>query len=125
MSLLNISNIDDKEAEALAHYRASQQQLPVPEEAASASPERDHVGQPMPRGSRLQDRGSAGAASTSVSYTVQPGDTLRGIAEWFYGDRSLWRDIYAATRSGIRDPQSIETGLELIIPRQGGSKPLA
>ena len=89
------SSLDEREAEALAHYHAAQQQ-------AQATPQ-----EPM------RQRESRG----SVSYTVQPGDTLSGIAEWFYGDRSRRRDIYAANRSAIRDPQSIEAGMVLRIPR--------
>jgi nucleoid-associated protein YgaU len=136
MRILRIgADIDDREAEALAHYRASQQQVQTQETAApsprrserrrEASAEHDHVGRPMPRGSRLPDRESADAAPTSVTYTVQRGDTLRGIAEWFYGDRSRWLIIYAANRSTIRDPLAIEPGMELLIPRQSGGKPLA
>ena len=98
------SNIDDKEAAALAHYHASQQQVQAPQE-------------PMRQREPLRQR----EASSSVSYTVQPGDTLSGIAEWFYGDRSRRRDIYAANRSTIRDPQSLEAGTVLRIPREGGT----
>lgn len=79
----------------------------------------------MPRGSRLPERESRDTANTSVVYTVQRGDTLRGIAEWFYGDPGRWLIIYAANRSTIRDPLAVEPGTELIIPRQGGSEPLA
>jgi nucleoid-associated protein YgaU len=92
------NNIDEKEAAALAHYHASQQQAQAPQEP-------------------IRQRETSG----SVSYTVQPGDTLRGIAEWFYGDRSCARDIHAANRSTIRDPQSLEAGTVLRIPRDGGS----
>lgn len=140
MRILRIgANIDEREAEALAHYRASQQRLQA-QEATPSSPRRptqprdasaagDHVGRPMPRSSRLPDRENA-AAPTLVRYTVQRGDTLRGIADWFYGDRSHWRTLYAANRSTIRDPQAIEAGLVLRIPvlnipRQDGGKPLA
>jgi len=91
------SSIDDREAEALAAYRASQQQAQSPREQRQTE------------------------SSDSVSYTVQPGDTLSGIAEWFYGDRSRRRDIYAANRSTISDPQSLEAGAVLTIPREGGS----
>ncbi len=132
-------DIDDREAEALAHYRAAQQQVQAQETAPTssrrpapsreASAESDHVGWPVPRGSRLPDRENA-AELTLVRYTVQRGDTLRGIADWFYGDRSHWRTIYDANGSTIRDPQAIDAGLVLRIPvlnipRQDGSKQLA
>lgn len=102
------NNIDEKEAAALAHYHASQQQAQAPQEPTR---QREPMRQREPGG--------------SVSYTVQPGDTLRGIAEWFYGDRSCARAIHAANRSTIRDPQSLEAGTVLRIPRDGGGKPLA
>ena len=134
------SNIDEREEAALAHYRAAQQQIqqqqgqtrevspPSPRGPAArreASAERDHVGRPMPRGSRLPEQESREAAPTSVTYTVQRGDTLRGIADWFYGDRSRWLAIFAANRSTISDPLALAEGTELLIPRQHGSKPLA
>jgi nucleoid-associated protein YgaU len=96
------SNLDEKEAAALAAYRASQQQEQVPQEPVR-SPE----------------------SSGSVSYAVHRGDTLSGIAEWFYGDRGRWRDIYAANRSTIRDPETLEAGTVLRIPRERGGKQLA
>jgi len=131
------SDIDAREAAALAHYRAAQKQMQQQvetRETASPSPrrltprreasaERDHVGRPLPRGSRLPERESRETAS--VTYTVQRGDTLRGIADWFYGDRSRWLAIFAANRSAISDPLALEEGVELIIPRQRGGTPLA
>jgi nucleoid-associated protein YgaU len=133
------SDIDAREAAALAHYRAAQKQMqqqvetretasPSPRRSTprrEASAERDHVGRPMPRGSRLPERDSRDAAPASVTYTVQRGDTLRGIADWFYGDRSRWLAIFAANRSSVSDPLALEEGTELLIPRQRGSKPLA
>jgi nucleoid-associated protein YgaU len=67
---------------------------------------RDHVGQPLPRGSRLTDLQSSSSELGGVTYTVQRGDTLRGIAEWFYGDRGRSQALYAANRPTIGDPQS-------------------
>jgi nucleoid-associated protein YgaU len=136
MGLITLQTIDAKEELALARYRESQQAEQTPDSAATSSPpsaapspapleQRDHVGQPLPRGSRLPDRQSSSSQPASVTYTVQPGDTLRGIAEWFYGDRSRSQALYAANRSTIRDPQELEPGTVLRIPRQGGARPLA
>jgi len=132
------SDIDQREAAALAHYRAAQQrqqQLQTHETATpstrgpgprrDASAERDYVGRPIPRGSRLPERKTLEAAPTWVSYTVQRGDTLRGIADWFYGDRSRWLAIFAVNRSAILDPLALVGGTELIIPRRRGSNQLA
>jgi len=99
------SDIDEREAEALAAYHAAQQQAQTPRQRAA----------------RQQEPVRQSEASGSVSYTVQQGDTLSGIAEWFYGDRSRRRDIYAANRSTISDPQALEAGTVLKIPREGAS----
>jgi nucleoid-associated protein YgaU len=86
---------------------------------------RDHVGQPLPRGSRLTDLQSSSSELGGVTYTVQRGDTLRGIADWFYGDRSRSEEIFAANRSTISDPEQLGPGTVLHIPRHGGGTPLA
>jgi nucleoid-associated protein YgaU len=136
MGLITLNTIDAKEALALARYRESRRAAQTTDSAAtSSSPpttvsgarsaQRDHVGQPLPRGSRLPDRESSGSQRTSVTYTVQRGDTLRGIADWFYGDRTRSQALYAANRSTIRDPQELEPGTVLRIPRHGGARPLA
>jgi nucleoid-associated protein YgaU len=136
MGLITLQTIDEKERLALARYRKSQRDEQIADRAATSSPpsatpppapsaQRDHVGQPLPRGSRLPDRQSVSAQPTSVTYTVQRGDTLRGIADWFYGDRSRAQALYAANRSTIGDPQELEPGTVLRIPRHGGARPLA
>ena len=136
MNILHIgASIEEREAEALAHYRASQQRMQTQEAAPSsprrpaprreASAEGDHVGRPVAAGSRLPEREHRDTAPTSVTYTVQRGDNLHGIAEWFYGDPGRWLLIYAANRSQIDDPLAVAPGTELIIPRQSRSKPLA
>ncbi|MGW1013750.1 LysM peptidoglycan-binding domain-containing protein [Streptomyces termitum] len=48
------------------------------------------------------------------TYTVEPGDTLWGIAERFYGDGTRYQDIAAA--SGIDDPDVVGVGQVLTIP---------
>lgn len=136
MGLITLQTIDEKEALALARYRQSQRAKQIAGRATTSSPpsatpspapsaQRDYVTQPLPRGSWLPDRQSSSSQPTSVTYTVQPGDTLRGIAYWFYGDRSRSQALYAANRSTIRDPQELDPGTVLRIPRHGGAKPLA
>ena len=107
MRFIRLDNLDAREAEALAQYRASQQATPATDTSPSPS----------------RDAGATGPAA--VTYTVQRGDTLRGIAEWFYGDPGHWQIILAANRATIRDPEALAEGMELTIPRRGGSKPLA
>ena len=50
------------------------------------------------------------------TYVVQPGDTLRIIAEAFYGDRDAYPRIAAANTTTLPDPDMIEIGMELVIP---------
>jgi len=135
MGLITLQTIDAKEKLALDRYRESQRAVRTTDSPATPSPpsaapapappaRRDHVGQPLLRSSRLPDRQSDGTEPTSVTYTVQRGDTLRGIAEWFYGDRGRAQELYAANRSRVRDPEQLEPGTFLLIPRRGGATPL-
>jgi len=51
-------------------------------------------------------------------YVVEPGDTLRSIAERLYGDSAQWSRIYEANRAAIGpDPDTITSGTRLRIPR--------
>lgn len=49
-------------------------------------------------------------------YVVQPGDSLGGIAEQFYGDAGEFVRIFAANRRALPTADSIRPGQELIIP---------
>jgi nucleoid-associated protein YgaU len=57
-----------------------------------------------------------------ASVTVQPGDTLWGIAAAVMGDATQWRVIYQANRRVIGNPAMIYPGQILAIPatRAGG-----
>ena len=50
------------------------------------------------------------------SYTVQPGDTLSGIAQRFYGTAADWTVIYDDNLSVIHNPNDIYPGEVLRIP---------
>ena len=60
------------------------------------------------------------AASPSPSaseYVIQPGDTLRSIAQDVYGAADQWPRIYDANRELIgADPDTLQTGARLRIP---------
>jgi nucleoid-associated protein YgaU len=51
-----------------------------------------------------------------VLYTVVAGDTLRKIAQRFYGDETLWPRIFNANRDQITNPDQIQVGWVLRIP---------
>ena len=58
--------------------------------------------------------GSAAPAPSRRRYTVQPGDTLWGIAQSQLGSGSRYGEI--ASANGIGNPDSIQAGQSLIIP---------
>lgn len=49
-------------------------------------------------------------------YTVQPGDSLGAIARRFYGDASLYPQIFDANRRMLSSPDKIRVGQRLNIP---------
>jgi nucleoid-associated protein YgaU len=60
--------------------------------------------------------GGFAATGGGKSHTVQKGDTLYKIARSYYNDQSRWKDIYAANRAEIGDPNQIRVGQRLSIP---------
>jgi nucleoid-associated protein YgaU len=53
---------------------------------------------------------------TDELYTVVAGDTLRSIAQRFYGDENQWQRIFDENRDQINDPDVISVGQVLLIP---------
>lgn len=54
---------------------------------------------------------------TPTYYTIQPGDTLSGIALAFYRDATKWDIIYEANRAIIGpNHDQLAVGLKLLIP---------
>ncbi len=54
--------------------------------------------------------------TSTRTYTVQPGDTLSGIAQQIYGNPADWTLIYDDNQSVIQDPNDIYAGEVLNIP---------
>jgi tetratricopeptide (TPR) repeat protein len=50
------------------------------------------------------------------SHTVTKGDTLFSLAQKYYGNRSKWRDIYAANRDVLPNETALKPGMQLKIP---------
>jgi phage tail protein X len=65
-----------------------------------------------------QEQGAQASAPAPVPtfYVVRAGDTLRAIARQFYADENAWEAIYAANRTVIPNPDSLEVGTRLTIP---------
>jgi nucleoid-associated protein YgaU len=49
-------------------------------------------------------------------HVVQKGDTLSKIAEEYYGDMMLYKQIFEANRDILEDPNKIKPGQRLRIP---------
>lgn len=49
-------------------------------------------------------------------HTVEHGETLSGIAKYYYGDGSRYMEIYEANRGVLKDPDKIYPGQRLKIP---------
>jgi nucleoid-associated protein YgaU len=60
--------------------------------------------------------GSGDAWSAEQWHDVVKGDTLWKIAEHYYGDGSLYRKIFEANQSILKDPDKIKIGQRLRIP---------
>ena len=62
--------------------------------------------------------GAPGAAPAAGStYTVQKGDTLSKISKQYYGDASKYQRIFEANRDKLSDPDKIQPGQVLKIPK--------
>jgi len=59
---------------------------------------------------------ATGGPTAARTYTVQPGDTLYGIAVRYYGNGQRWHDIQAANLDSVRDPRMLRPGMVLRIP---------
>jgi LysM repeat protein len=57
------------------------------------------------------------SATTYRRHTVTKGDTLFSLAQRYYGNRSRWRDIYAANRNVLPNESALKVGMELKIPQ--------
>ena len=57
--------------------------------------------------------------SDEQTYTVKSGDTLSKISQQFYGEASLYNNIFEANRDKLSDPNKIQPGMVLRIPVTG------
>src|SRR6185436_7789071 len=61
--------------------------------------------------------GEVDVKGSSETYTVQPGDDLRTIAQRVYGDAGAYQRIIEANSAALRDSETVRPGLQLTIPR--------
>jgi len=65
---------------------------------------------------KVSPKAGAAAVATGKTYTVQPGDTLSGIAKQHLGDGNAYMKIYEANRDQLSDPDKIKPGQVLKMP---------
>jgi len=58
-----------------------------------------------------------GSGQGSETYTVKAGDTLSKVSKQFYGNANEYMRIFYANRDKLRDPDKIQVGQELTIPK--------
>lgn len=58
-----------------------------------------------------------GAGQGGETYTVKGGDTLSKISKQFYGDANEYMRIFYANREILKDPDKIQIGQQLTIPK--------
>ena len=63
-----------------------------------------------------QTAGAATGADSQRTYTIQPGDTLSGISQRFYGKASEYSKILDANKDTIPDADKIRAGQTIVIP---------
>jgi nucleoid-associated protein YgaU len=71
------------------------------------------------RNLQVQDARRITSATRPTRYvvgTLRDHGTLSGIARLFYGDAKRWKDIYAANREQLKNPDAIRDGMALTIP---------
>jgi tetratricopeptide (TPR) repeat protein len=85
-----------------------QNQQPYPTPPVATSP----IQQPV----RAPPTKPAASASAVRRHLVVKGDTLFSLAQKYYGNRSRWRDIYAANRDLLPNENSLGLGMEIRIP---------
>ncbi|MEP7273134.1 MAG: LysM peptidoglycan-binding domain-containing protein [Acidobacteriota bacterium] len=58
-----------------------------------------------------------GSGASGETYTVKAGDTLSKVSKQFYGSANEYMRIFYANRDKLRDPDKIQIGQELTIPK--------
>lgn len=58
-----------------------------------------------------------GSGQVGQAYMVKAGDTLSKVSKEFYGNPNEYMRIFYANRDKLRDPDKIQVGQELTIPK--------
>ena len=88
---------------------------PAPQVPAAQTPSAQQPVRAIPTKPTAPSASSA-ASTANRRHTVVKGDTLFSLAQKYYGNRSRWRDIYAANRDQLPSENSLRLGMEIKIP---------
>lgn len=115
----------DAAPEESAELAAQPEPAPATEQVAEATPP---VAEPVAAEPVVEQKieEPAPVVASSVegqSHTVRVGDTLMKIAFENYGDIFSWKKIFEANSSSISDPNRLEVGVVLNLPRIEGRAP--
>ena len=72
---------------------------------------------PQPTVPAVQPTPAPTPAPAVRRHTVAKGDTLMSISQRYYGNRSRWKEIYAANRDVLPAENALKIGMQLKIPQ--------
>lgn len=79
----------------------------------------DVINLPDPRQVKSRPQLSIRREDGTRAHIVRGGETLTGISKKYYGTTANWRLIYNANRTAIgNDPDRVQAGTQLVIPRR-------
>lgn len=88
--------------------------VPAPQPTRTATQVTQPTSRPGTTPAPTTTRPPAGNARRHV---ITKGDTLYSLAQKYYGNKSRWKDIYAANRDVMRSPDDYKVGMTLKIPQ--------
>jgi nucleoid-associated protein YgaU len=100
-------------------YESLPTSAPVPLSQTSAYPVTAESTSAPPTQSSITPQISKPVHQTTAPrryHTVQPGETLSGIAQHYYGSAVKWWKILAANHDILSNPNKIRPGMRLVIP---------
>lgn len=64
----------------------------------------------------MNDERGAVLQNQKITHTVVFGDTLRSLAEQYYGSTDYWNRIWLANQQTLKNPDNVIPGQMLVIP---------